>query len=59
VVIHKYPCGHIRKRGGEPGKYGQIHWSDFDLLGDAEKWASDWEKQGYLKKQCSFCMKKI
>jgi len=57
VVIHKYPCGNIRKRGGEPGKYGQVHWKDFDELSDAEKWAQEWQTKGYAKKYCSFCSK--
>jgi len=49
VVIHKYPCGHIRKRGGEPGKYDQVHWEDFDALNDAERWARGWQSKGYTK----------
>jgi len=50
VVIHKYPCGNIRKRGGAPGKYDQVHWEDFDSLDDAEKWARTWQSKGYIKK---------
>ncbi len=57
VVIHE-SCGHIRKRGGEPGKYGQVHWKDFEELSDAEKWAQEWQAKGYAKKYCSFCVKK-
>lgn len=58
VVIHKYPCGHIRKRGGGPGKYGQVHWKDFNTLDEAEEFAKSKEMIGYkIKKYCSFCLK--
>ena len=40
----------LRKRGGPPGKYGQVHWEDFDTLDDAEKWAQTWQSKGYTKK---------
>lgn len=55
VVIHKYPCGHIRRRGGPPGMYGQVHWEDFDTLDDAEKWVQGWQSKGYTKK-CHTCV---
>lgn len=58
VVIHEYPCGQIRKRGGDPGKYGQVHWDDFDTLDDALKWARKYQNKGYTMKYCSFCMEK-
>jgi|GEM_PF-1691662 len=57
VVIHRYPCAQIRKRGGGPGKYGQVHWGDFDALDAAEEYAKKWEMKGYQKKYCSFCTK--
>jgi len=52
VVIHKYPCGHIRKRGGAPGKYGQVHWFDFETFEDAIREARIWEAIGYELKYC-------
>ncbi len=55
VVIHKYPCGHIRKRGGSPGKYGQVHWKDFYTLDIAEAYAQNWGSKGYTKKYCRSC----
>jgi len=55
VVIHRYPCGHIRKGGGSPGKYNQVHWKDFDKLSDANRWADQWVRRGYTKKYCRFC----
>lgn len=54
VVIHKFPCGHIRKRGGI-GKYGQVKWEDFENLKDAENWAKIKERNGLSLKYCSFC----
>ena len=58
VVIHKYPCPYIRIRGGEPGKYGQVHWEDFNDLQAAENYAQIWEMKGYRKKYCSRCIGK-
>lgn len=58
VVIHEYPCGQIRKRGGAPGKYGQVHWEDFDTLADAEEYAQQYQNRGYTKKYCSFCLRR-
>jgi len=40
VVIHRYLCGNIRKRGCAPDKYGQAHWFVFETyyqaLGEAK-----------------------
>ena len=58
VVIHRYPCGQIRKRGGV-GKYGQVHWYDFDTYEQALGEARKWEARGYKLKHCSFCCKNI
>jgi hypothetical protein len=57
IVIHKHPCGHIRKRGGAPGKYDQVSWEDFDTLDAAEEHAKTWESRGYIRKHCRFCLK--
>lgn len=58
VKIHRYPCGQIRKRGGGPGKYGQVLWQDFATLGEAEEFAKKWELSGYKKGYCRICLKK-
>ena len=54
VVIHKYPCGHIRKRGGV-GKYNQVIWQDFDTYPQARNYAEKWQSRGYKLKHCHFC----
>ena len=56
VVIHKYPCGHIRKFGGV-GKRGHIHWKDLEDLKQAELWADMWIKKGLPNKYCFFCFR--
>ncbi len=56
VVIHKYPCGHIKKGNGPPGKFGQVHWYDFDLYEQALNEARKWQVKGYKFKHCSFCL---
>lgn len=53
--IHKSSCGHVRKRGGEPGKYGQVHWEDFDTLNAADQYASTWRAKGYDTRPCKVC----
>jgi len=57
IVIHRYPCRQIKKRGGGPGKYGQVHWEDFDTLDAARAYARKWEDKGYSLKYCRFCIK--
>ncbi len=59
VVIHRHPCGQIRKRGGSPGKYGPVFWEDFGTLDDAQDYAKQWQKRGYVLKYCSFCAKEL
>lgn len=54
VVIHKASCGHARKRGGV-GKYGQVHWEDFNSLEQAENYARVWRRKGYTLKYCKHC----
>ena len=55
VVIHMYPCGEIRKRGGK-GKYGQVHWYNFDTYKQALIEAKKWEARGYELKHCKHCL---
>jgi len=55
VVIHRYPCGNIRKRGGAPGKYGQVHWFDFETYNEALNEARRWEAMGYELRHCKQC----
>jgi hypothetical protein len=57
VVIHRSDCGHVRKGGGEPGKYDQVHWEDFNTLQDAEAWVIQWKLKGYKTKHCGHCLK--
>ena len=54
TVFHLKSCHHVRKRGGI-GKYGQVHWEDFDTLAEARKYARAWERQGYELKYCKHC----
>lgn len=56
VVIHKYPCGHIRKGGGAPRKYRQVHWFDFDTYEQALNEGRRWQAKGYNLKLCSSCL---
>lgn len=57
VVIHKYPCGHIIKRGDPPEKYEHMHWLDFDNYGEALSESREWEARGYKLKHCPFCLR--
>lgn len=56
TVIHRSGCSEVRKRGGEPGKYGQVHWADFATVSQAEQWAAQWVAKGYKgPKRCRRC----
>ena len=44
VVLHKYPCSQIRKRGGI-GIHNQVIWMDFDNFIEARSYVRDWEKK--------------
>ena len=57
VVIHRYPCGNIRKRGGAPDKYGQVHWFDFETYNEALGEAREWKAKGYALKHCKKCFR--
>ena len=59
VVIHRYPCGHIGKRGITPRKYGQVHWFDFDIYDEALSEARKWKSIGYELKHCFYLRRKI
>ena len=59
VIIHQCPCKEIRKRGGGPGKYGQVYWQDFATLSEAEKYATEWQIRGHKKDYCGHCLKRL